>query len=371
MVTAGAILELDYKATEGLAVETCIKKLDTRLQGTPTYGIFSPDQKKCIIASANYLLLVDLETGLELDIAAKESVQQVLAVLADHDTFYVLANKKNSLLGYYLFIVNTDNARGEYEYLIQWTNKLGIAGADLRVMQNTEDGRGIVDQLVVSFKNEGINTYNVFVFDIKTRYISLWYEVYQLYELPTKGFILTTKDFLIMSNDGINIINVGKQGERQVNDFNGDPRMMHPLGSVQYLKLESTNHIHFKCQFYDNRRICIQDQAIDDDKQTQFTDIYKIKIHEPTLRELMTIYSIYCCRTGSDIAAIVALQPTPLLFFKVFLELELKNLLSYLAFSQKAIQLLLGQDVGQYVDAQYPLFYPHQHKPEHGRSSTR
>jgi hypothetical protein len=31
-------------------------------------------------------------------------------VLADQNTFYVLANKKKNLLGYYLFIINTDDA---------------------------------------------------------------------------------------------------------------------------------------------------------------------------------------------------------------------------------------------------------------------
>jgi hypothetical protein len=79
MVTATAILELDYKAAEGLAGQNYqpveIKQIETHLVGAPTYGIFSPDQKKCIMASDDYLLLIDLETGLELDIAAKESVQ--------------------------------------------------------------------------------------------------------------------------------------------------------------------------------------------------------------------------------------------------------------------------------------------------------
>ena len=29
--------------------------------------------------------------------------------------------------------------------------------------------------------------------------------------------------------------------------------MIHSLGSVDYLKLESRNHILFACQFYENR----------------------------------------------------------------------------------------------------------------------
>lgn len=68
--------------------------------------------------------------------------------------------------------------------------------------------------------------------------------------------------------------------------------------------------------------------------QNIFTDIYKIKIHEPTLRELMTIFSIYSCRYITDITNLILDQPNPQIFFKVFLELKLKNLLSYLAFDQ-------------------------------------
>ena len=40
--------------------------------------------------------------------------------------------------------------------------------------------------------------------------------------------------------------------------------------------------------------------------QTQFEDIYRIKIHEPTLRELLLIQSIYTAKTPSEVASLVA-----------------------------------------------------------------
>ena len=63
--------------------------------------------------------------------------------------------------------------------------------------------------LVVSYKAEGANTYNVFVFDIKLKQIKFWYECYHLYELPVKGFLLPgTKDFIILSKNGMSLINL-------------------------------------------------------------------------------------------------------------------------------------------------------------------
>lgn len=77
-----------------------------------------------------------------------------------------------------------------------------------------------------------------------------------------------------------------------VADTNGDQRLMRSLGSVRYLKLEETNHIHFSFQFYDNRRIVICEKYDDENKQTGFDKLYSIKVHEPTLRELLLLQSI-------------------------------------------------------------------------------
>jgi hypothetical protein len=73
-----------------------------------------------------------------------------------------------------------------------------------------------------------------------------------------------------------------------VKDENGADRKIHSLGSCNYLKIEPTNHLLFACQDYGNRQIKIQEQYLDV-TETKFTDIYKIKIYEPTLRELMVI----------------------------------------------------------------------------------
>lgn len=90
--------------------------------------------------------------------------------------------------------------------------------------------------------------------------------------------------------------------------------------------------------------------------------MYKIKIEEPTLRELLLIISLYTCKTISEVNALVHKQNKPILFFKVFLELEMKPLVSYLAFDRNSIGFLLSKesrfklsdDISLY---EFPIFY--------------
>ena len=61
----------------------------------------------------------------------------------------------------------------------------------------------------------------------------------------------------MLSKDGLQVINIGSGDARDVYDVNMEVRKIHPLGSVLHLKLEDSNHVLFRNQFYDNRRICI------------------------------------------------------------------------------------------------------------------
>lgn len=92
----------------------------------PRFGIFSPDQDRCIVCSENDVLFIDLSTGFELDIDEKEHVGDILNIETDEKYFYVIANKKNDILGYYMFMIEITNPTAKYEYLINWTNKTNI-----------------------------------------------------------------------------------------------------------------------------------------------------------------------------------------------------------------------------------------------------
>ena len=178
----------------------------------------------------------------------------------------MLGNKKGNRLGYYLFRVKIDDPEALQtkdedgnpcaDYLIRWENKLEIADVDIQMLQDLkdrdEDGNP-VSNVVVSYKCIGINTYNVFVFCLKTRLIKFWHESFQLWESPVKGFLLPSNDFLIISHQGINVIAIGDKPSRVVEDAEGFKRMIHSLGSCNYLKIEPEQHILFACQYYENR----------------------------------------------------------------------------------------------------------------------
>ena len=52
-------------------------------------------------------------------------------VAADSQHFYVLANKKDKKIGFFLFIIDFDGPNEPYKYLINWYNKTPIQQVDL------------------------------------------------------------------------------------------------------------------------------------------------------------------------------------------------------------------------------------------------
>jgi len=170
---------------------------------------------------------------------------------------------------------------------------------------------------------------------------------------------------MILSSAGINIISLSKKENRVITDSEGLKRSLHSLGTCDYLKLEPSNHVLFACQFYEDRKICLSEQYTDGHGETHFEDIYKIRINEITLRELLLVYSIYSCKTQSDIELLVADQPNPTIFFKVFLELDRKSLIPYIAFDSRSMNRLLSDSNSEYFNDEFPVFY----KNEDGTSA--
>ena len=318
-------------------------KYKNPLDAIPKMGVFENDQNCFVVTTNDMTLFVNIKTGEEVDIAANEDVKNIqnIGLSGNNDEFFILANKQEGRLGYYLFSVEIERPNRIATYLIKWENKLDIANCDIQMLDKCmHDGKQHYS-LVVSYKCIEINTFNVFVFDLQTKLIEFWHESFQLWESPVKGFLLPSHDFLIISKLGINVIAIGQKGERVINDQEGFKRMIHSLGSCNYLKIEPEQHILFACQYYDDRQICIQDQYDNQNQQTQFEDVYKIKIHEITLRELMLIQSLYSCKTASEVSQLVKMQPSPLIFFKVYLELHIKSMIPYLSFDARSLLHLL------------------------------
>ena len=68
----------------------------------------------------------------EIDYDDKESISVIQNIITDDRYFYVLANKKDGKLGYYLLQIDSHNPnKKENVYLINWSNKLDIGNCDM------------------------------------------------------------------------------------------------------------------------------------------------------------------------------------------------------------------------------------------------
>ena len=77
--------------------------------------------------------------------------------------------------------------------------------------------------------------------------------------------------------------------------------MIHSLDSLSFLKVDELNYLNFKCQDYNNRVVSIE-QEWKKNQNTEnvdffYDEIYKVKIHEVTLRELLILQSFYVCKS--------------------------------------------------------------------------
>ena len=77
--------------------------------------------------------------------------------------------------------------------------------------------------------------------------------------------------------------------------------MIHSLDSFSFLKLDSCNFLYFKCTNETDKVVCVQQEQvrvtnqIDSKDENIYDPVYNISIKEPTLRQLMIIYSLYLC----------------------------------------------------------------------------
>ena len=198
---------------------------------------------------------MDINKGLEVDIDDNEEIANITNILYGDNKFYLMCNRRFGKIGYFLFSIDCEDPEADGEYFINWSNKLDIADCDMALMTNNITRKK--SDVVVSYKNIGINTFNVFVFDLVTKLIRYNFEANQLWESPVKGFLLQSNDFMILNKDGINLLSLGEKKGRCVKDTDGLDRWIHSLGSCNFLKLEPTNHLLFANQSYENRQIRI------------------------------------------------------------------------------------------------------------------
>ena len=113
-----------------------------------------------------------------------------------------------------------------------------------------------------------------------------------------------------MNKQGMQVLSLGSTERRAIKDSQGFDRMIHSLESVNFLKLDSNNYVLFECAKPEARIISIDQEYIKGDSsagvdEASFWPLYKVKLHEITLRELMLFQSLYVCKTLSEIIDIV------------------------------------------------------------------
>ena len=120
---------------------TVMYELDNELEDIPKFGVFNADQTKFIVNSSQDVLYVDIRQKLEIDLDEREKISLILNIIKSKDDqhFYILANKKNEMLGYYLFDVSINNPLEESKYLINWNNKLNISNVDMHILEEDFD----------------------------------------------------------------------------------------------------------------------------------------------------------------------------------------------------------------------------------------
>lgn len=172
------------------------------------------NQKIFMIASAEDSVYVNMQRkskeDRELDIDSEFQISAIKSVIYDKGNFYILANKCRNRLGYYLIKMDERIPIEEEVYeqdgkeirqdvlngvmIINRGNKLDIGDANMFVLRQKK-----YKELIVSYKNMYINTYNVNVIDLEENTIIFRHESFQLWESQVNGFLTTlNNDFVIL-----------------------------------------------------------------------------------------------------------------------------------------------------------------------------
>jgi hypothetical protein len=106
-----------------------------------------------------------LLTKNETDIDELYSISAIKEVKYDQEenTFYILANKLDGLLGFFVLKVFAKDPTHS-KFIIRWKNKLDIGDTNIDVIRNNEKG---YKELCISYKTIYVNTYNVLILDMK------------------------------------------------------------------------------------------------------------------------------------------------------------------------------------------------------------
>ena len=127
-----------------------------------------------MVATFYDVLFVDLVNHQEFDIDDQFHIGDIRSIVYIKKSYYLLANKFQKLLGYYLIqIKENDPCNNEPTYLINWKSRLDISDANLYLLDNPNTTG---QELVVCYKSIYINTYNILLISLDTKMVLFRYE---------------------------------------------------------------------------------------------------------------------------------------------------------------------------------------------------
>lgn len=357
-----------YKYNYRDETDAMIYAFSEPLEDQPDYVVFDQSQKFAMVASASQAIWIDLAAKKAELLDSQFSMTDFKCLMTYGDKFYLLANKLDEKLGYYLLEINTNYAADkDYVFVIKWVNKLNIGNADLDVVRHVkvddDNNETVRSEIIISFKTIYENTYTVLVLDLSSYRILYKHNIYQLWESPVKGFLSTfAKDFIVLNKDGMSFIRLDdKRHRRQIDGQHGIQPMVHSLHAAAYLKVEDTNMIQFEesTSRVEKCLVMIQQQHLDNNGNTYYDEIFRLSMEEMDLVEIILVQSIFLLDSSNEILELIDLQPNRTLFFKSFMELDLANLIQILSFESRVVRkLLVNLNAKEDEhDPTYPLFY--------------
>lgn len=161
----------------------------------------------------------------------------------------------NDTVGLYLVKFQANDPKN-HGFLIRWNNRRWIWDSNIfisRGLERIDDKMISYKELVVSYKVDAINTYNVINLDLvdsqldekmgqKKMSLSILskYECFQLWESSITGILLkNSKNFLSFSKAGINVLALGSMAKQPIKEYTGHNKIIHSLDSLSFLKIDS------------------------------------------------------------------------------------------------------------------------------------
>lgn len=232
-----------------------------------------------------------------------------------------------------LFLLTFDESEKKLDFVLHLHNNLTIDDVDMGVLKGGADPVEYArhgPSLVISYNTQITNTFNIVSINIKSKQIELWHESYALFEMELTGFLLSDGDFLILNKFGMHLISLKGRGDapRKIRGHDCSKKKLHSVGSLRYLRIADSNYIRVidtdHCKL-----ITINDMHTSSSGTTRFSELYRIKICQIGLRELMFVQSLFCTLSEKETLALIEEQPSLDLMFKNLFELELRSPLTY------------------------------------------